>query len=120
MTLQRTVTIPADRRIHLDFTLPETVSVGPTTVILDFPSVPACTGALSLRAFSGASIDDNDIDDRPAPGHRLTPRQLAAIEECSGIACGILTSDDILESRREDLALEEAKWQRLYSKKDKQ
>jgi hypothetical protein len=39
MTLQRTVTIPAGRRLHLDFTLPETAKVG-----------PAIAGAISLRA----------------------------------------------------------------------
>jgi hypothetical protein len=39
MTLQQTVTIPADRRLYLDWTLPETASVGPITVILEFPTV---------------------------------------------------------------------------------
>jgi hypothetical protein len=36
-----------------------------------------------------------------------------AIEKCSGIAKGIVSSNDILESRREDKELEEAKWRRL-------
>jgi hypothetical protein len=40
MTLQQTITIPADRRVHLDWTLPEVASVGTATVILDFPTVP--------------------------------------------------------------------------------
>jgi hypothetical protein len=38
MTLQQTVTIPADRRLHLDWTLPETASVGAATVTLKFPA----------------------------------------------------------------------------------
>jgi hypothetical protein len=38
MTLQQTIDIPADRRVHFDWTLPETASVGPATVILEFSS----------------------------------------------------------------------------------
>ncbi|MDR3284496.1 MAG: hypothetical protein LBS97_04885 [Treponema sp.] len=34
MTLQQTVTIPADRRLHLDWTLPETASPGAAQVVL--------------------------------------------------------------------------------------
>jgi hypothetical protein len=45
---------------------------------------------------------------------RLTERQREAIEKCWGIAKGVLSSDEILEWRREDKALEEAKYQRLY------
>jgi hypothetical protein len=38
MTLQQTITIPADRRLHLDWTLPEAASIGAATVILKFPA----------------------------------------------------------------------------------
>jgi hypothetical protein len=110
MTLQQTVTIPADRRLYLD--LPETLKPGAAKVVL------------IITRIDDEGIEDEwateSVDlDRPAPGHRLTPRQLAAIENCAGLTEGILTSDDILESRREDLALEEAKWQRLYGKEGK-
>jgi hypothetical protein len=46
---------------------------------------------------------------------RLTERQREAIEKCRGIAKGVLSSDEILEWRREDKALGEAKYRRLYS-----
>ncbi|MDR3283860.1 MAG: hypothetical protein LBS97_01620 [Treponema sp.] len=111
MTLQQTVTIPADRRLYLE--LPETFSPGIAKVVI------------TITRIAGEGIEDEwvtapvESQDRPAPGHRLTPRQLAAIENCAGLTEGILTSDDILESRREDLALEEAKWERLYGKEGK-
>jgi hypothetical protein len=34
MTIQQTVTIPADRRLHLDLSLPETFSPGAAQVVL--------------------------------------------------------------------------------------
>jgi hypothetical protein len=103
MTLQQTIEIPADRKVCFEFDLPETASVGPG----------AAQVVLTITSLGDAGINDAD---RPAPGSRLTPRQLAAIEKCDGIAKGILTSDDILESRRKDKELEEAKWRRLYAK----
>jgi hypothetical protein len=53
MTLQQTVTIPADRRLHLDFDLPETASIGTATVILDFPTVPQSGPQPHRRPFEG-------------------------------------------------------------------
>jgi hypothetical protein len=38
MTLQQTVTIPADRRLYLDWTLPEAARIGAAIVILKFPA----------------------------------------------------------------------------------
>ena len=36
MTMQQTVTIPADRRLHFDLTLPDDVPCGQTEIILTF------------------------------------------------------------------------------------
>jgi hypothetical protein len=91
MTLQQTVDIPADRRVHFDWTLPETASVGPATVILEFPAVR----------------DEETLR-----------RQREAVKKCLGIAKHIgFSSDDLIANRRKDLALEEAKRRRLYPKK---
>jgi hypothetical protein len=50
MIIEQTVEIPADRRIHLDFTLPESVSVsGPQRIIIEFPD-----------AESGISAEETD------------------------------------------------------------
>jgi hypothetical protein len=93
MTIQKTIEIPADRRVHFDFELPETASVGPATVILDFPTVP----------------DEETLR-----------RQREAIEKGWGIAKHIgFSSDDLIANRRKDLELEKAKWRRLYPKDDK-
>jgi hypothetical protein len=93
MTIQQTIEIPADRRVRLDFTLPEAASAGQATVILEFPTV---RDAETLR------------------------RQREAVKKCLGIAKHIgFSSDDLIENRRKDLALEQAKWQRLHPKEDK-
>jgi hypothetical protein len=39
VTIKQTVDIPADRRLHLDLKLPETVPVGRTSVVHVFPAV---------------------------------------------------------------------------------
>jgi hypothetical protein len=39
MTLQQTIDIPTDRRLHFDWTLPEMASTGAATLILEFPTV---------------------------------------------------------------------------------
>jgi hypothetical protein len=88
MVIQQTIKIPADRRVHLDWTLPETASVGTATVILDFPTMP----------------DEETLR-----------RQREAIKKCWGIAKHIgFSSDDLIANRRKDLELEEAKRRRLY------
>jgi len=92
MTIQQTIKITADRRVHLDWTLPETWT-GDSVRFVIFP----------VEEERAEATVNPDV---PAPGHQLTPRQLAAIEKCDGIAKGILTSDDILESRRQDKELE--------------
>jgi hypothetical protein len=90
MTLQQTINIPADRRIHFDWTLPETANIGPATVILEFPTIP----------------DEETLR-----------RQREAVKKGLGIAKHIgFSSDDLIANRRKDLELEEAKWQRLYGK----
>jgi hypothetical protein len=38
MTIEQTVDIPADGRLHLDFDLPQTVCAGPAKVILVVPT----------------------------------------------------------------------------------
>ena len=38
ITIQQTVTIPADRRIHLDIKAPDTIPSGVTRVLLSFPA----------------------------------------------------------------------------------
>jgi hypothetical protein len=57
MTLQQTVTIPADRRLYVDWTLPETASVGPATAILDFPAVPEIIASDRGKEAMLAAID---------------------------------------------------------------
>jgi hypothetical protein len=44
MTIQQTVDIPADRKLHLDLELPETVPTGHTEVQITFSPAPAKVG----------------------------------------------------------------------------
>jgi hypothetical protein len=48
----------------------------------------------------------------PEGGKQLTPRE--AIEKCNGIVKGILSSDEIIAMRREDKALEDVRFRRLF------
>ncbi|MDR1429474.1 MAG: hypothetical protein LBI85_04220 [Spirochaetaceae bacterium] len=88
MTIEQTVEIPADRRLTIEVP----------------PEIPA--GRVIL-AFTPAGVT--------RPRHRLTERQRAAIENCHGIAKGILSSDESLKMRHEDFELEEAKYRRIFS-----
>jgi hypothetical protein len=93
MTLRQTINIAADRRVHFDFELPKTASVGSATVILEFPTVP----------------DEETLC-----------RQREAVKKGLGIAKHIgFSSDDLIANRCKDLELEAAKWQRLYGKECK-
>jgi hypothetical protein len=56
MTLQQTVTIPADRRLHLDWTLPETASPGAAHVVLTITRIadkkpPKAPNAVTIAAM---------------------------------------------------------------------
>jgi predicted nucleic acid-binding protein len=93
MTIEQIIDIQADHRLVLE--LPREIPIGRATV------------AVTVTP-----------QDRPAPGHRLTPRQLAAIEKCRGIAKGVLSSDEILENRRKDKELEDAQLRRLFHMDD--
>jgi hypothetical protein len=87
MTIEQTVEIPADHRLTIDVP----------------PEIPA---GKAIVAFTPAGED--------RPRRRLTERQRAAIEKCRGIAKGVLSSDESLEMRREDMELEEAKYRRIF------
>jgi hypothetical protein len=86
MTIEQTVEIQADHRLVME--LPLEIPLG--------------------RAKVEVTVTPEAIS-----SHRLTPRQLAAIEKCRGIAKGILSSDDILENRRKDKELEDVQLRRL-------
>jgi hypothetical protein len=87
MTIEQTVEIPADRRLVIEVP----------------PEIPAGRAVLAFTSTGEA-----------LPRRRLTERQRAAIEKCRGIAKGVLSSDEALEMRREDLELEEAKYRRIF------
>ncbi|MDR1445848.1 MAG: hypothetical protein LBI90_03010, partial [Treponema sp.] len=87
MTIEQTVEIPANHRLIIEVP----------------PEIPA---GRAILAFTSAG------DTRLR--HRLTERQRAAIEKCWGIAKGVLSSDESLAMRREDLELEEAKYRRIF------
>ncbi|GHU49243.1 hypothetical protein FACS1894200_07700 [Spirochaetia bacterium] len=41
MTVRQTIDIPANREVHLDFVVPETVPCGRRDIIMDFPQEPS-------------------------------------------------------------------------------
>ncbi|MDR1576170.1 MAG: hypothetical protein LBS37_09215 [Treponema sp.] len=91
MTIEQTVEVPAGRRITLDIP-PEFPAGKRVTVLVVAP-------------------------DSVTPPRRRTPEE--AIEYCRGLGkrLGVrLTSDDLIAMRREDQALEEAQYRRLFHK----
>ena len=110
MTIEQTVEIPANHRLTLD--VPREIPPGKAVI-----------------AFTPVSSDFQSVDPRPAapgtfngdrPDDETLRRQREAVEKCWGIARHIgFSSDELLENRREDLALEEAKDRRLFPPKGK-
>jgi hypothetical protein len=90
MTIEQTVEIQSDHRLVLE--LPPELPVGRARV---------------------------EVTVMPEPDEARRQRFREAIEKCRGLGKRLgskVTSDDIIKGRREDLALEEAKYQRLYGK----
>lgn len=86
MTIEQTIEIPANRRIFLD--LPPDLPVGAAKV------------ALTVT---------------PESPRKMTPKE--AVEYCRGLGKRLgskASSDSVLEARREDKLLEDAKFRRLY------
>jgi hypothetical protein len=82
MTIEQTIEIPANGWVHLD--LP--------------PEYPAGTSAKVVVTLLESAAS--------ATPHRGSHRE--AIEQCWGIAKGVLSSDEFLEMRRKDKKLEDA------------
>jgi hypothetical protein len=69
MTIEQTIDIPADRKVHFDLVVPESVPCGRTSVILEFPQEP------KVRKPVVPGEDDEDgLNLHP------TPEQIAAAQ----------------------------------------
>jgi hypothetical protein len=93
MTIERTVEIQSDRRLVLD--LPLELPVG--------------------RARVAITV----TPERNETPEERRQRSREAIERCRGLGKRLgskVTSDDVIAGHREDLAREDAKYQRLYGK----
>ncbi|MDR1839830.1 MAG: hypothetical protein LBQ93_09660 [Treponema sp.] len=91
MTIEQTVTIPADHRVHLDFEIPQEIPAG-TTAHFEFHWFPEKEAANSLDTVLGKIW-----------------------ELCKDSS---LTVDSFLEMRRQDKELEENKYRRFFSGED--
>jgi hypothetical protein len=92
MTIEQTVEVPPGRRITLD--IPPEFPAGERVTVL--------------------VVAPDSVTETP---RRRTPEE--AIEHCFGLGkrLGVrLTSDDLIRMRREDQALEEAQYRRLFHK----
>jgi hypothetical protein len=59
MTIEQTIEIPANRRLHLDFDLPMTANIGPAKVILEFPA----TGAADTKMTENIPPAPDEVED---------------------------------------------------------
>jgi hypothetical protein len=58
MTMQKTIDIPANRKVHFDLEVPETVPCGKTKVILEFPQEPEAPPATAeLREVDAQGLE---------------------------------------------------------------
>jgi hypothetical protein len=93
MTVEQIVEIPATRRLFVE--VPREIPIGRT-----------------ILTFTPAPVETENAEGAKSPP-RLTARE--AIERCRGIAKGSrFTSDRLLEDRRKDAALDEARYRRLF------
>lgn len=51
--MRQTIDIPANRKVHFDFVVPETVPCGKREVILDFPQEPGSYKPGPLKSLRG-------------------------------------------------------------------
>jgi hypothetical protein len=92
MVIEQTVEIPVSHRLVID--VPPEVPAGKTRVVIQFPK----------------AIPTEDEAVRP-----MTAKE--AIEYCRGLTKRLgckVSGDTVLEARREDKALEDAKFRRVY------
>jgi hypothetical protein len=96
MTVQQTVAIPADRRIHLDLTLPETFAPG-SILRLEISSD-------IIGANNNAAASRNTPAGGPLPKNKAAMR--AAIEGLCGLYEGMEAPGAYLERHHADTMLE--------------
>jgi hypothetical protein len=79
MTLQQTVTIPADRRLHVDFDVPETLSPGTAQIVLTITRIDGPRPLTQTEFEAGL----------PCPmDHTPNAETIAAIQEARDILSG--------------------------------
>jgi transposase len=111
--LQQTIYIPVDRRVHLDWTLPETASVGSATVILEFPTVQDDE---TMRGFSSDELLRNKRGkialERVEKQRRLLKPGDEPLRAWFGSGAGLVSEEEKLEYERQDRLIEEEheKW----------
>jgi hypothetical protein len=89
MTIEQTVTIPADHRLHLDFEVP--------------PQIPAGATARLELFWSPQNEAAKNLD--------------ATLEKIRGLCKNsTITVDNFLEMKREEVELEERQYRRLFNK----
>ncbi|GHT98250.1 hypothetical protein FACS1894142_4340 [Spirochaetia bacterium] len=72
MTMRQTIDIPANRKVHFDLVVPETIPCGKREVILDFPQEPgpykpgpvkSLRGILKGRGITGEEFEEMQRED---------------------------------------------------------
>jgi hypothetical protein len=128
MTIEQTVEIPADRRLHLDFDLPMTASVGTAKVILEFPTAETADVEAEAAELAAAEAEAAKYtaagEGIPIPlrgkisharmrrNERLLKPGDDPLFALSGVGAGLDTDEEKLEWKLRDKAIEEAheKW----------
>jgi hypothetical protein len=113
MTLQQTVTIPADRRLHLDWTLPEMASVGQATVILEFPTMPTVPVVTEEEMNRRGKI----VQERLERNRRLLKPGESSLRAWRGVFEGLVPEEETLAYKLLDKRLEEEHEARLQGSK---
>ncbi|MDR1317366.1 MAG: hypothetical protein LBK13_10895 [Spirochaetales bacterium] len=91
ITIQKTVDIPSDRRLHLDLELPEIVPSGRTSVVLVFPvpESPAAQTTVSThdpqRSFS---LEELKKEARQKTAQRLANPEMDSMKKYAGCLKG--------------------------------
>jgi hypothetical protein len=117
MTIQQTVTIPADRRVYFD--LPETARIGTATVILEFPTTPAASALPTVPVVTEEEMNRRGkiVRERLERNRRLLKPGDDPLLAWRGVSEGLVPEEEALAYKLLDKRLEEEHEARLMGLK---
>ena len=105
ITIEQTITIPADRRLHLDMTLPQSVPSGRTSIVLIIPTSEPAESAeeeapLVYKPAPEPTIEELMEDARQKTEARLADPSGDSLQKYCGCLEDAFPEDGLVYQRR--------------------